>query len=101
MTNPATNPATNPVTTPETDAVPDPVPDPATVELHAWGAHVLTGTGLSIDQAAAYAANDHTDDSGHGAPGDLATTTDVPAACLNALRDGWTAALPDRGGDER
>lgn len=50
------------------------------VDLARWGERILTGTGLSLTDAAAVAA-------GGRAP------AGVPDACAGALRDGWSAAV--------
>ena len=52
-------------------------------DLLRLGERILTGTGLSIDDAAAVAA-------GATAP------EGVPASCLGALRDGWATAHAPR-----
>lgn len=52
-------------------------------DLVRLGERILTGTGLSIDDAAAVAA-------GATAP------EGVPASCLGALRDGWATAHAPR-----
>ena len=49
-------------------------------DLARWGERILTGTGLSLADAAAVAA-------GGTAP------AGVPDACAGALRDGWAAAV--------
>lgn len=49
-------------------------------DLARWGERILTGTGLSLADAAAVAA-------GGKAP------AGVPDACAGALRDGWAAAV--------
>lgn len=49
-------------------------------DLARWGERILTGTGLSLAEAAAVAAG------GKGPAG-------VPEACAGALRDGWAAAV--------
>lgn len=53
-------------------------------EVRRFGERVLTGTGLSLDEAAAVARG--------------GSVSGVPEACVGALRDGWAVAQLDRDG---
>lgn len=57
--------------------------EPIPADLVRLGERILTGTGLSVEDAAAVAA-------GATAP------EGVPASCLGALRDGWGTAHAPR-----